>query len=71
MKFLIKMNFLMNKIGLIFITLIFILLSHYLAVSSHEYAHSFAAWMLGFKDNPLALNYEGMSWNNVLLLLNF
>lgn len=59
-----------NKLNLILITPIFILLSHYLAVFPHEYAHSFMAWLLGYKENPLALSYGGTSWNNLLLLAN-
>lgn len=53
---------------LILVTPIFILLSHYLAVFPHEYAHSFMAWILGYKNNPFALNYGGTSWQNILLL---
>ena len=34
----------------------------------HEYAHSFTAWGLGYKANPLALNYGHLDWNNVLTL---
>lgn len=60
----------MNKFILFLITPIFILLSHYLAVFPHEYTHSFMAWILGYKENPLALNYGGTSWNNLLLLAN-
>jgi hypothetical protein len=60
----------MNKLNLFLITPIFILLSHYLAVFPHEYAHSFMAWLLGFKDNPLTLNYGGTSLANILLLLH-
>lgn len=63
----------MNRISsfkLLLITPIFILLSHYLAVFPHEYAHSFMAWALGFKSNPLALIYGGTSWPNLLFLAN-
>lgn len=61
----------MNKpFKLILITPVFILLSHYLAVFPHEYAHSFFAWFLGYKNNPLALSYGGTSWANLLLLSN-
>lgn len=60
----------MNKIIFIAITPIFVLLSHYLAVFPHEYAHSFTAWLLGYKANPLALNYGGTSLSNILLLMN-
>ncbi len=31
--------------------------AHALVLFAHEYAHSFVAWMLGWKSNPLALNY--------------
>ena len=36
----------------------------------HEYAHSFTAWALGYKANPLALNYGHLSVENVALLLD-
>jgi hypothetical protein len=61
----------MNKIPntkLILVTPIFIWLSHYVAVFPHEYAHSFMAWALGEMKNPLALDYGGTSWKNILLL---
>lgn len=53
---------------LIFLTPIFILLSHYLAVFPHEYAHATTAWLLGFKSDPLAITYGGKSISNILLL---
>jgi len=59
-----------THLKLILLTPVFILLSHYLAVFPHEYAHSFTAWLLGYKNNPLALNYGGTGWNNLLLLSN-
>jgi len=31
--------------------------AHAVAFFAHEYAHSFAAWLLGWKANPLAINY--------------
>ena len=34
----------------------------------HEYAHSFSAWMLHAKANPLALDYGGLNLDNVLFL---
>lgn len=46
------------------------LLAHYLAVFPHEYAHSFMAWALGYKQNPLAIDYGGTSWLNIFLLFN-
>ncbi|MDR3491666.1 MAG: hypothetical protein P4M12_06435 [Gammaproteobacteria bacterium] len=59
-----------TKIKLILLTPIFILLSHYLVVFIHEYAHAFSAWILGYKHNPFDLNYGGTSWGNLLLLSN-
>ena len=58
------------KYKMILATPIFILLSHYLAVFPHEYAHSFMAYFLGFKNNPFDIIYGGKSWQNILLLSN-
>ncbi|WP_247648890.1 hypothetical protein [Gluconobacter cerinus] len=33
----------------------------------HEFAHSFMAWALGWKDNPLALNYGKLTIDNILM----
>lgn len=55
---------------LILLTPLFILLAHHLAVFPHEYAHSFMAWLLGYKDNPIAIDYGRMSWLNLLLLFH-
>ena len=38
-------------------TLILLWLAHALVLFAHEYAHSFTAWLLGWKMNPLALDY--------------
>lgn len=59
-----------THIKLICLTPIFILLSHYLVVFPHEYAHSFTAWFLGYKSNPFDLNYGGTHISNILFLLN-
>lgn len=60
----------LKKIDFIIITPIFILLSHYLAVFLHEYAHTFVAFFLGDKQNPFDLHYGGKSVLNLLLLSN-
>lgn len=54
----------------VLLTPLFILISHYCAVFPHEYAHSIAAWWLGFRDHPFAINYGGTSWANILLLFH-
>ena len=59
-----------TPINLILLTPVFILLSHYLVVFIHEYAHAFTAWILGYKNNPFDLNYGGTSLGNLLLLSN-
>lgn len=43
-------------------------LAHALGYLVHEYAHSFTAWALGCKANPLALDYGHLSFQNVALL---
>lgn len=59
-----------SSIKLIVLTLIFILLSHYVIVFTHEYAHAVTAWILGYKNSPLDINYGGTSLANLLLLAN-
>jgi hypothetical protein len=53
---------------LVLSTPIFILISNYISTLLHEYGHSFTAWFLGHKGNPLVLDYGGTSWINLLLL---
>jgi hypothetical protein len=43
-------------------------IAHTLGYLIHEYAHSFTAWMLHYKANPLALHYGHLSLNNILTL---
>lgn len=43
-------------------------LAHALGYLLHEYAHSIAAWVLGYKANPLALDYGHLSFLNFALL---
>jgi hypothetical protein len=47
-----------------------LILTHDIAVFSHEYAHGLMAWILGYKTSPFDINYGGTSWANILLLLN-
>jgi hypothetical protein len=63
-----KNDKIISPLNRILITPFFILLSHHLIVFIHEYAHTFTAWMLGYKSNPLELNYGGTSLSNLLLL---
>ncbi len=41
-------------------------LAHAIGYMIHEYAHSFTAWLLHYKANPLALDYGGLSLDNIL-----
>jgi len=43
-------------------------LAHALGYLVHEYAHSFVAWVSGYKANPFALDYGHFSWENVIFL---
>ncbi len=44
-----------------------LLLTHALAFFLHEYSHAVTAWLLGFKSNPLDLNYGHLELSNILL----
>lgn len=46
-----------------------LLLAHALAYFHHEFSHSTTAWLLGFKSDPLAINYGKHPWelSNILL----
>lgn len=55
---------------LIIATPVFMLLANYLAIFAHEYAHSITAWLLGYKEHPLAIQFGGKSILNLLLLFN-
>jgi hypothetical protein len=43
--------------------------AHALAFFAHEYGHSVVAWALGWKSNPLLLNFGDLSWPNLLAML--
>lgn len=59
-----------DAIKLIIVTPLFMLLANDTAILVQEYAHSIAAWLLGYKDNMLSLNYGGTSLLNLALLYN-
>lgn len=42
---------------LVLLTLVTLWAAHALVFFAHEYAHSFIAWIMGWKRNPLALDY--------------
>lgn len=48
------------------LTLALIWTTHAIAFFAHEYAHSGAAWLLGYKANPLAIDYGGFNLPNLL-----
>jgi hypothetical protein len=52
---------------LILLTPFFFYVTHALAFFTHEYSHSVSAWIFGFKDNPLILNFGSTRWDNILL----
>lgn len=47
-------------------TAVMVLLAHAAIYLVHEYCHSFTAWLLGYKQDPLALNYGEASTANIL-----
>lgn len=58
------------KWKLVLLAPLFILLTHHISFFAHEYAHAFTAWFLGFKVNPLMINYGGTNLLNLALLIN-
>jgi hypothetical protein len=46
-------------------------LAHSLAYLLHEYGHSFTAWAVGWKSNPLAITYGRLTLRNVAFLADF
>lgn len=45
-----------------------VIVAHAIAYMTHEYAHSFAAWVLGWMASPLAIDYGHLTLYNVLFL---
>ena len=60
----------MNRAGHAVAAVVCIVLAHHAAVIPHEYAHSFMAWALGYKSDPLVIHWGGHSLVNLLLLIN-
>ncbi|MBE7182577.1 MAG: hypothetical protein INR71_15460 [Terriglobus roseus] len=56
-----------NWPALLMLLLIQLWSAHALVFFIHEYSHSFVAWMLGWKSNPLALHYPPFSILVVLI----
>jgi hypothetical protein len=50
------------------VTCVGVLVAHAVAYMTHEYAHAFTAWSLGWMANPLALDYGPPTLYNVLFL---
>jgi hypothetical protein len=53
-------------IAFILLTAIVLWVAHVACFFPHEYSHSFSAWLLGWKSNPLALNYGYLNTGNLL-----
>ncbi|HSW70049.1 MAG TPA: hypothetical protein VLI69_07880 [Gammaproteobacteria bacterium] len=58
-----------SNIILLWLTPLYILLAQ-LTAYLHEFGHSFTAWALDFKNNPLDIIYGGWNWQNFLFLAN-
>jgi hypothetical protein len=55
-----------NWVLFVLVTVLMLWVAHALAFFPHEYAHSITAWLLGWKSNPLALNYGHLNASNLL-----
>jgi hypothetical protein len=60
----------MSRAGYTVAGLVLVVLAHHAAVIPHEYAHSFMAWALGYKSDPLVIHWGGRGVVNLLLLIN-
>lgn len=47
----------MKRAGHTTMGLLIVVLAHHAALLPHEYAHSFMAWALGYKSNPLVIHW--------------
>ena len=52
------------------VCLVSLWLAHYAAVLPHEYAHSFMAFALGYKSNPLVIHFGGLGVLNLISLVD-
>src|SRR5579872_3014576 len=50
------------------ITFLFFILSMWISVLPHEYAHSLVAWLYGYKSNPLNIHYGTLTWQNIIFI---
>ena len=60
----------MKQAGAIVAGLLSVVLAHHAALLPHEYAHSFMAWALGYKSDPLVIHWGVRRVTDVLLLLD-
>ena len=59
-----------TQAGFVIASLFCMLLAHYAAVLPHEYAHSFMAFALGYKSDPLVIHFGGTGIGNLISLIN-
>lgn len=55
--------------GFVIACLVCLWLAHHIALLAHEYAHSFVAFALGYKSNPLVIHWGVKSATDLILLL--
>src|ERR1051326_7906740 len=56
-----------NDLHFAILTVGALFLTHAIAFFLHEYSHAVMAWVLGFKSNPLDLDYGALELSNILL----
>jgi hypothetical protein len=56
-------------VGFVIACLVCLWLAHTIALLAHEYAHSFVAFALGYKSNPLVIHWGVRSASDLILLL--
>ncbi|OAI49583.1 hypothetical protein AYO45_02185 [Gammaproteobacteria bacterium SCGC AG-212-F23] len=52
----------------VILTFAFFILSMWVSLLPHEYAHSFVAWIYGYKSNPFNIHYGELTWQNIIFI---
>jgi len=60
----------MKRAGYVAAGFLSIVLAHHAALLAHEYAHSFMAWAVGYKSDPLVIHWGVRRATDVLLLID-
>ena len=52
------------------VTLLYFILTHYIALFAHEWTHGTVAWIFGYKSNPFNIYYGIDKWKDLIIFPN-